>query len=154
MRINTPTTTSSPESTVQAYPRSDTHEVALLILRVTLGALLLLHGIGKLSGGLQFVQGVVASVGLPSVLAYGVLAGEVIAPLLLIVGLWTRAAALVVVINMLVAVALVHGGDFARLTPNGGWALELQAFYLTVALAVALVGAGRYSVGGVNGRWN
>ena len=38
--------------------------------------------------------------------------------------------------------------------PNGGWALELQAFYLAVALAIAGLGAGRYSVGGAMGRWN
>jgi putative oxidoreductase len=37
---------------------------------------------------------------------------------------------------------------------TGGWALELQGFYFFTALAVALLGAGRYSMGGISGRWN
>jgi putative oxidoreductase len=78
----------------------------------------------------------------------------VVAPLLLILGLFTRAAALVVVINMLVAVGSVHLGQLGQLNKQGGWELELQGMYLFGALAVALLGAGRYSVGGLHGRWN
>ena len=80
--------------------------------------------------------------------------GEVVAPILLLVGVWTRAAALLVVINMLVAVGLVHLGQLGELNKQGGWAVELQAFYLFTAVAIALLGAGRFSVGGTGGRWN
>ena len=80
--------------------------------------------------------------------------GEVIAPLLVIVGLWTRAAALVIAVNMIVAVLLVHTGEFFTMSKTGGWALELQGLYFLGALAVALLGAGRLSLGGVHGRWN
>jgi putative oxidoreductase len=38
--------------------------------------------------------------------------------------------------------------------PSGGWALELQGLYLLVSITVALLGAGRYGVGGTRGRWN
>lgn len=129
-------------------------DAAKLLLRITLGVLMLLHGVGKLEGGIAAVVGMVAKTGLPGALAYTVYLGEVVAPLLLLVGLWTRPAALVVAINMVVAVLLVHTGQLATLTPNGGWALELQAFYLAAALAIAGLGAGRYSVGGAQGRWN
>jgi putative oxidoreductase len=96
-----------------------------------------------------------AAHGLPAALAWGVYVGEVLAPVLLIVGLWTRAAAAVVVVNMLFAVGLAHMGDLARINDKtGGWALELQALYLGAAAAVALLGAGRWSVGGLGGRWN
>lgn len=125
-----------------------------LLLRLTLGILLLLHGIAKLNGGIDGVMGLLTKAGLPATLGYLVYVGEVLAPVLLIVGLWTRVAAWIVVGNMLVAVALVHMGDFGKMTPQGGWALELQAFFLITAVVVALIGAGRYSVGGVNGRWN
>ncbi|WP_119155512.1 DoxX family protein [Caldimonas tepidiphila] len=125
-----------------------------LVLRLTVGLLMLLHGVAKLTGGVTGISGMLANVGLPGVLAYGVYIGEVIAPLLMIVGLWTRAAALVVVANMIVAVALVHAGELFTLGKQGGWALELQGLFLFGALAVALLGAGRYSVGGANGRWN
>jgi putative oxidoreductase len=73
---------------------------------------------------------------------------------LLIIGLWTRAAALVIAINMVVAILLVHTGQLLQLSKNGGYALELQTIYLVVALAIALLGAGRFSLGGRDGRWN
>lgn len=126
----------------------DTDDLAKLLLRLVLGGLLLLHGIAKLQGGIDPILGAVARAGLPSGFAYLVYVGELAAPLLLIVGVWTRAAALIVVVNMLVAVALVHSADLATLSRSGGWALELQAFYLATALVVALLGAGRYSVDG------
>jgi putative oxidoreductase len=80
--------------------------------------------------------------------------GEVIAPLLMLAGLWTRAAAVVMVINMVVAIVLAHMPELAQLNKQGGWALELQGMYLFGSIAVALLGAGRYSVGGINGKWN
>ena len=92
--------------------------------------------------------------GLPAAFAYLVYVGEVLAPLLLIAGLWTRVAATVVAVNMLAAVLLVHTSQLFTLSKTGGWVLELQAMYLFGAIAVALLGAGRYSVGGVAGRWN
>lgn len=125
-----------------------------LVLRVALGVLILLHGIAKIVGGPGFILGLVAKAGLPTVLGYGVYIGEVVAPLLLILGLFTRVAALIVVVNMLVAIGLVHMGELGQLSKTGGWALELQGMYLFGALAVALLGAGRYSVGGLRGRFN
>lgn len=125
-----------------------------LLLRVAVGVLMLLHGVFKLSNGIGGITGMVQGAGLPAVLAYGVYVGEVLAPLLMIIGLWTRPAALVVAVNMVVAIALAHGAQLLSLTQQGGWALELQGLYLFGALAVALLGAGRYSVGGLHGRFN
>ncbi|MDQ0143883.1 DoxX family protein [Cupriavidus necator] len=126
------------------------------LLRIVLGGLILMHGIAKLMGasGMGFVSKVVADAGLPAWMAYGVYIGEVIAPILLIIGLWSRLAALVVVLNMVFALALVHSKQLAMLSDTGGWALELQGMFLGAALAVALLGAGRFSVGGINGRFN
>jgi putative oxidoreductase len=95
-----------------------------------------------------------AKAGLPPAVGYLVYIGEVGAPLLILLGIWTRAAALVVIINMIVALLLVHAGQFFTLSQTGGWALELQGFYFATAIAVALLGAGRHSVGGVTGKWN
>lgn len=129
-------------------------DTAKLLLRLTLGVLMLLHGIDKITGGIDPILGMVTKAGLPAAFGYLVYVGEVVAPLLLIVGAWTRAAAVVLAINMVIALALVHAAQLATLAPTGGWALELQGFYLAVALAIALLGAGRYSAGGVDGRWN
>ena len=139
---------------VVAQPIDGMDDAGKLLLRLTLGALMLLHGIGKLTGGIDFIVAAVAKAGLPPAFGYLVYVGEIVAPLLLILGAWTRAAAIVIAINMIVAVAMVHMGQIATLTPNGGWALELQAFYLATALAIALLGAGRYSAAGPDARWN
>lgn len=129
-------------------------DAAKLLLRLTLGVLILLHGISKIRGGPGFILDVVDKAGLPPPFGYLVYVGEVLAPLLVVVGAWTRAAALIIAINMLAAIVLVHTGQLLQMTPEGGWALELQGLYLAMAIAIALLGAGRYSVGGVNGRWN
>jgi putative oxidoreductase len=114
--------------------------------------LLLLHGVGKIHGGIDPIIDGVAKAGLPPLLAYGVYVGEVLAPLLLILGIWTRSAALVIAVNMVVAVALVHTGDLRSLSPSGGWKVELQAFYLATALAIALLGPGRHALGAAGQR--
>ena len=131
-----------------------TSDLGKLVLRLTLGVLMLLHGVGKISSGIGGILGQMTTMGLPPVLGYLVYVGEVLAPLLLIVGLWTRPAALLVAINMVVAVLLVHTAQLGEFTKNGGWALELQGFYLFTAVAIALLGAGRFSVGGEEGKLN
>jgi putative oxidoreductase len=133
---------------------SRAEDVAKLLLRIMLGGLILLHGISKIRGGPGFILDIVDKAGLPAPFGYLVYVGEVLAPILVIVGLWTRLAALVIAINMIVAVLLVHLGQVFTLNETGGWALELQGLYLVVAIAVALCGAGRYSIGGNFGRWN
>lgn len=125
-----------------------------LLLRLLVGALVLFHGVAKIIHGPGPLMGILSSHGLPPALAWGAYLGEVVAPLLLIVGAWTRAAALVVVANMLVAVAVVHVGDLGKINGTGGWAVELQAMFLFGALAIALLGAGPLSMGGRHGRWN
>ena len=80
--------------------------------------------------------------------------GEVVAPVLMIAGVWTRPAALLVFANMTVALFLGHPRELFQMTTHGGLLLEVQWLYLFGALAVALIGAGRYSVGGAQGRWN
>ena len=129
-------------------------DLGKLVLRATLAILILFHGVAKIIGGVGFITGLVAKVGLPPAFGYLVYVGEVLAPLLILFGAWTRIAALVVAINMVVAIALVHTGDLLSITKTGGWAIELQAMFLAAAISVALLGAGRYSVGGVNGRLN
>lgn len=129
-------------------------DLGRLILRLVVGVLILLHGIAKTTGGFGYIADVVAKAGLPGPFAYLVYIGEIVAPVLLIIGLWTRAAAIVVVISMGFAIALAHVGDFFTLNETGGWSLELQGMYLFAALAIAFLGAGRYSLGGLYGRWN
>jgi putative oxidoreductase len=131
-----------------------TDELGKLVLRVTLAVLILFHGIAKLTGGIGPIPGMLAKAGMPSELGYLVFVGEVIAPVLILVGLWTRLAACIVAINMMVAVWLVHSTQLFSFSKNGGWALELQGFFFFTAIAVALLGAGSFSIGGRSGKWN
>lgn len=121
-------------------------DIARLTLRIALGVLILLHGIDKLQHGLGGVQGMVASHGLPAFLAYGVLVGEVLAPLMVIAGLYARVGAALIMVNMLFALALAHMGQLGSLNGQGGWALELQGMFIAAAIAIALLGPGRFAV--------
>lgn len=133
-------------------PMSD--DVGKLILRVSVALLMLLHGIAKLQGGVGGIAGMLAGYGLPGFLAYGVYLGEVVGPILVIIGLFTRIGALLMVGNMLVAIALAHMSELFTIGQMGGWALETQGLFLFGSVAIALLGAGRLSIGGVHGRYN
>ena len=67
-----------------------------LILRLTVGVLTLFHGVEKITnpGTVDYIGGVLANSGLPSFLAYGVYVGEVIAPLMVVLGIYCRYARL------------------------------------------------------------
>ncbi|MBS0278290.1 MAG: DoxX family protein [Proteobacteria bacterium] len=126
----------------------NTDDFGKLVLRLMLGGLLLFHGVNKILTGIDPIREMIGAHHLPEFLAYGVYAGEVVAPVLLILGLFARIGGALVVVNMIVAILLVHTGMLFGLDGMGGYALELQAFYLFSGLAVALLGAGRYAIGG------
>ena len=119
-----------------------------LILRLTVGILMLFHGVAKIihQGSIEFIGSNLSSIGIPSEIAYGVYLGEVIAPLMLIAGIYTRIGGLIIAVTMIFAVGLVHMGDIFSLSKHGGWMLELQAFYLLGGLSVALLGSGKIAI--------
>jgi putative oxidoreductase len=120
-----------------------------LVLRLTLGILILFHGISKLmhpAGAIGYISAQLSNAGFPSYLAYGVFIGEVLAPIMIILGFYSRIGALIVVINMIFAVVLVHTAQIFSLAKTGGWTLELQAFYLFTALALFLFGSGKVAI--------
>lgn len=125
---------------------STSEDIGKLVLRITLAILILLHGVSKLQNGIDFISGLVSGAGLPSAFAYLVYIGEVVAPLLVLIGLFTRPAALLIAVNMIVAIVLVHMGELFTFTNSGGWALELQGMFLFTAIAISLLGPGRYSL--------
>lgn len=129
-------------------------DLGKLFLRTVLGILILLHGVAKIISGPAFVMSTATDAGLPAAVGYLVYLGEVVAPILLIVGIWSRLAALVIAGNMAFAIYLVHMKQLLTLTETGGWALELQGMFLVSAIALVLLGAGRFSIGGRAGRWN
>ena len=118
-----------------------------LILRVTLGLLILLHGIAKLKNGIDPIGGALEASGLPVFFKYGVYVGELIAPLMLILGYYARIGAWLIAVDMLFAIGLMHWGQVFEINPqSGGLAIETQYMYFFSAIALALIGPGRYSI--------
>jgi putative oxidoreductase len=121
-------------------------DLGRLLLRITLGVCILFHGIAKIQGGIEGIaQGLIA-IGLPGFIAYGVYLGEIVGPLLLIVGWFSRIGAGLIAINMVFAIAIAHRADVFKLGEQGGWMLELQGMYLITAIALVLLGPGRFSI--------
>lgn len=125
---------------------NDLNDTGKLVLRLTLGILILLHGIAKLTHGIEPIEGMVTGMGMPAFFAYGVYAGEVLGPILLIIGFYARLGAALIAINMLFAIALAHTSELTSITQTGGWALELQGMFLFTAIALMLMGPGRFGV--------
>lgn len=120
--------------------------LAKLILRLGVGGMLLLHGIHKALHGIGFIKALVTAQGLPEVIAYGVYIGEILAPIFLIIGWKSRFWAGIVAFNMAAVLYLTHMGDLFTLGSHGGWAVELPMFYLLGAVAITLLGSGKYAI--------
>ena len=121
-------------------------DLAALVLRLTLGTVLIAHGLLKLvvftpAGTAAFFE----KIGLPGPLAYVVIAAELVAGAAIVLGWRTRLAAIAIA-PILFGSALPHipnGWTFSA--PGGGW--EYSAFLGFVSIAIALIGEGRYAIG-------
>jgi putative oxidoreductase len=126
---------------------SRTAPYAALLLRVSLAVLFFAHVGLKIfvftpAGTAKFF----GSVGLPSEVAYVVIAGELLAALALLLGVWTRVVALLATPILLGAIFTVHGAaGFFFTNPHGGW--EYPAFWTVTLLVQALLGDGAYALG-------
>jgi putative oxidoreductase len=130
-------------------------DVGKLILRLAVGGLLLLHGIGKIlesSGAMGFIQSMLTAKGLPAEIAYGVYVGEVLGPVLVIAGFLSRLGGLAIFVNMFMAIFLTQMDKIATLNAGHGWSPELEALLGLGGLAIVFLGAGKISVSRGNGR--
>jgi putative oxidoreductase len=106
--------------------------LALLVMRLALGAVLVGHGYAKVFGGLHHHAQLVAGLGLPAWTAYLSSFTEFLGGILVLLGLFTRLAAFAICINLCVAIAKVnfHNG----LMGNGGYEFPLALAALAFAL--------------------
>jgi len=121
--------------------------LGLLVLRMTLGLILVAHGSHKVYGHMQEYAGYIRSLGMPAWLGYVSALVEFGGGILLIAGLLTRCAALAVLIDMCVAIAKVHWSH--GLLGAGG--MELPLSLAAIAFALIVLGGGAISIDAIRG---
>lgn len=127
--------------TIIASPLNERYfSLALLILRVVASAYMLTHGWAKLTGFSDMSAQFPDPIGVGSTLSLALIIGaEFFASLFIILGLFTRLAAVPIVIAMSVAAFVIHSADPFNVK-------ELALLYLVVYIFILMAGAGRYSL--------
>lgn len=122
-------------------------DLGLLVLRISVGGLMLFHGVAKLIHGISFL---VENMG---VFGYAVYIGEVLAPIAILIGFRTRIAAVLLAVTCVVAIATAHAQDIFSISEHGGYANELLMLYLLGSVALFFTGAGKFAVSKTN-QWD
>ena len=99
-----------------------------------------------MTGGIAGIKGLVAAAGLPEFFAYGVYIGEIIVPIFIILGLYVKAASLVLAFNMAVAIFLAYGSLLFSLGKFGTPVSELPLIYFVLSIVIFILGGGKYTV--------
>jgi putative oxidoreductase len=116
--------------------------LALLALRLTLGAVMVAHSYHKVYGHMHDYAHYVASLGIPTWLGYVSAIVEFAGGILMVLGLFTRCAAIAILIDMLVAIAKVHWPH--GLLGQGGY--EFPLALATISFALIFYGAGPIAI--------
>jgi len=127
--------------------------IGLLILRVSIALTMLVYGITKLIFGIDFITSLLNQYDLPSFIGYGVFIGEILAPILIIIGYRTKLVGLVFAINCFVAVVMVQLPNLLKLNESGGWAIGLIFIYMMFGIALFFTGAGKYALS-IKNKWD
>lgn len=119
--------------------------LALLVMRLALGVIMLVHGYHKVFGGLHHHAQFVASLGLPAWLGYVSSFAEFLGGLLILAGFFTRAAALAVCIDLIVAIWKVHWHNGLMGAPDRP-GIEFPMAAAAIAFALIFFGGGPISL--------
>lgn len=120
-------------------------DIARLLLRLTAG-MMLFHGINKIFHGIDGIKHLTAASGLPEFFAYGVYLGEVVAPIMIIIGYYSRIGALIMAFTMANAIYLAHASELFTLNKHGAPSAELPLIYLLLSLVIAFSGPGKFAI--------
>lgn len=126
-------------------------DIGALILRVTIGGLLFLHGLHKITAGIENQTNLLEAHGIPGQLMGFIYLSEVLAPVLIVLGVFTRLSALSILMTM-VTILFVIPAPLLGLNEHGASNIELQLFYLLTPLVLFFTGPGRYRVRSDNDR--
>lgn len=132
------TTTNTPNT-------ANATDYGITLLRASLGVMWIAHALLKLfvftlPGTAQFFQ----SVGLPGFMAYPVFAVELLGGIAMVLGIYARQAALLLVPIMAVATSVHIGNGWLHTSQGGGW--EYPVFLISASIALWLAGDGALSL--------
>lgn len=127
---------------------TNTQQIGAFVLRLALGVMFIAHAalnifVFTLPGTAAFF----AAQGFPGWTAYPVVAGELVAGVLLIAGVQVRIVSLATLPILIGALAVHLPNGWVFSNPNGGF--EYPAFLIVLAIVQALIGEGAYAL-----RWN
>lgn len=130
-------------------------DLGKFLLRLSIGGLMLFYGVAKVIhlNGHDHIKRMLNHIGAPEILWLGVPAGEVIAPILLILGIYTRLSGLLIAFVMLVSVFLARSGEILTLNQYGGLAIDINLLFLLGGLTVFFIGAGKYAIYKPENNW-
>jgi len=122
-------------------------DLGILFARLGLGVCLFMHGFAKILHGIGGVKSILTKAGLPEVMAYGSYAGEVVAPIMIILGIFSRIGALLVIGTSLTIMYAYYGlGNLFELTNVGGFKAEILYLYIALSLCIIFNGSGKYAI--------
>ena len=117
----------------------------LLILRLALGVCLFMHGVAKIMNGISGVKSMLVAKNIPEFVAYGVYLGEIVAPVMIILGLFCRIGALLV-LGLCGIILYVAYPDLTAMNSHGGFAAEILYLYIGISLCLLATGGGRFAI--------
>jgi putative oxidoreductase len=120
--------------------------LGIFILRLAIPFTMLIYGINKVIEGTGFIGSLLEQYGLPKMMANGVFIGEIVAPLMLMIGFRARLAGLIFSFNCLLAIVMAQTQNIFKLNEFGGWSLDLLFIYLITGIVFFVSGAGKYAL--------
>ena len=122
-------------------------DLGILFVRLGLGICLFMHGFAKILHGVGGVKGILAKAGLPEIMAYSSYIGEVVAPIMIILGIFSRIGALLITGTSLTIMYAYYGlGNLLELTNAGGFKTEILYLYIALSLCIIFNGSGKYAI--------
>ena len=117
-------------------------DIGLLIVRIALGGIIFFHGFHKILHGSAEVGDLIEAVGIPRIFAPLVYISEVLAPVLVVLGILTRLSNLTIIVTMFV---VFYALPFPiGLNEHGAMNIESQLYFLLLSVALFFTGPGRY----------